>query len=46
MTYIIKRAGFAAAGDITMPDFVRRAAGSPRAAAVPVQCHTTSDAVL
>ena len=45
-TYIIERAGSAAAGDVAVPDFVRRAAGSPQAAAFPVQCHTASDAVV
>ena len=39
-TYIIERAGSATAGDVAVPEFVRRAA------AVPVQCRTTSDAVV
>ena len=43
---IIELASSTAAGDVAVPDFIRRAAGSPRAAAVPVQCCTASDAIV
>ena len=36
----------AAISDVDVPDFIRRASGSPRAAGVPVQCDTAGDDVV
>ena len=44
-TRVIERSSATAVSDVDVPDFIRRAYGSPRAAGVPVQCGTTGDAV-
>ena len=45
-TRVIERTCPAATSDVDVPDFIRRASGSPRAAGVPVQCDTAGDAVI
>ena len=44
-TRVIERSSAAAVSDVDVPDFIRRASGSPREAGVPFQCGTTGDAV-
>ena len=44
-TRVNERSSITAVSDVDVPDFIRRASGSPRAAGVPVQCGTTGDAV-
>ena len=47
---VIERSGTTATGtstsDVDVPDFIRRASGSPRTSDVPVQCTTTGDTVI
>ena len=45
-TRVIERTSATAVSDVDVPDFIRRASGSPRAAGAPVQCDTTGDAVV
>ena len=44
-TCVIERSGTTAISDVDVPDFIRRASGSPRTSSVPVQCATTGDTV-
>ena len=45
-TCVIERSGTTAVSDVNVPDFIRRASGSPRTSDVPVQCATTGDTVV
>ena len=45
-TRVIERTSATAVSDVDVPDFIRRASGSPRAAGVPVQCGTTGYAFV